>query len=505
MLEKDIVGVKDNILTRVARAVTERDVTVYYGRTSHTNGSSIYVDYNEDSLGILALLYHEIQHVIHTPQFLFSELHNSSDLRKDVLNVVEDVRIESLTPTMYVAALLQYNNVKSVLQIFQRSNTILADPVKAVLACIITHGFLGLNYEDVLFAPQYAEKVRKAYGLIDKIRGEEDPHATVETADEIVKLLNNMFAEQQNQNTQPGKGNKQTKEEADKEQNGEKSSKGKEDNKTNAIRADVVTSLRRVRKELRTKKSQIEANVINKTEKDVNLSQVKTTDKTVINALLHNNNNEKYQKEILLSNLLAEETYNKIKALSTIRDEIAYSGKFDQKLWVKNRASSPVWFKKRSESKELLRRKVALLIDASGSMMGDNAVHAFIAARVFWIVMSKLHIPFSVLYYSVASYPVAQIDHLTPLDIGGTRPKNAVEEVPKEDKLIVVSDGIFRTPDICPEGWNKDALSVRLWGVGIGEDITFPEVFFKGRVRIAEKPRKLPGVIAETLISILLK
>lgn len=492
MTEEIIAGVKDNILTRVARAVTEQNVTVYYGRSSHTDGSSIYVNYNEDSLGILALLYHEMQHVIYTPQSLFDELHNSSDLRKDVLNVVEDVRIESLAPTMYVAALLQYNNVKSVLRIFQRSNTILADPIKAALACIITHGFLGLNYEDTIFTPQYAEEVRKAYGLIDKIRGEEDPHATVKITDEIVKLLNNMFAEQQNQGTQPGKGNKE-------------SSKDKK-SKISIIKTDIVTSLRRVRKELHTKKNQIEANVINQTEKDTNFSQMKRTDKTVIDALLHNDNNEKYQKEILLSNLLAEETYNKIKALSTIRDEIAYSGRFDQRLWVKNRvSSSSMWFKRRSESKELLRRKVALLIDASTSMMGSNEVYAFIAARVFWNVMSKLHIPFSVFYYSNMSYPVAQIDHLTPLSLGGTHPKNAVEEVPKEDKLIVVSDGMFSTSDICPNGWNTDALIMRLWGVGIGEGVTFPEVFLKGRVRIAEKPRKLPEVIAETLMSILLK
>ena len=505
MEERVIAGVKDNILTRVARAVTEQNVTVYYGRSSHTDGSSIYVNYNEDSLGILALLYHEIQHVIHTPQSLFDELHNSSDLRKDVLNVVEDVRIESLAPTMYVAALLQYNNVKSVLQIFQRSNTILTDPVKAALACIITHGFLGLNYEDTIFTPQYAEEVRKAYGLIDKIRREEDPNATVKIADEIVKLLNNMFVNQQNQNTQSEKDNKQIKKEADKEQNGKKSSKDEERSKASIINADVVKSLRHIRKELRTKKSEIEVNVVNQTEKEINLSQIKTTDETIISALLHNNNNEKYQEEILLSNLLAEETYNKIKALSTIRDEVAYSGKFDRKLWVKNRTSSPIWFKRRSESKELLRRKVALLIDASLSMRGERAVYAFIAARVFWIVMSKLHIPFSVLYFSDVSYPVAQIDHLTPLGLAGTHPKNAVEEVPKEDKLIVVSDGMFSTSDICPDGWNKDALSIRLWGVGIGEGVTFPEVFLRGRVRIAAQPRKLPEVIAETLMSILLK
>jgi len=507
MIEK---GVKDNILTRVARAVTQQDVVVYYGGHSYTDGKSIYINYKESGIGKLAALYHELQHVLLTPKMLYEEMHSSDDLRKQVLNVVEDVRIESLAP-MYVAALLQYSNIRAVLRIFPTPSTLANDPLKAALACVITHGFLGLNYENLLFVPQYAEKIREAYTVIDSIRGEEDPQMTVKVTDEIVKILNDMLTQTQ-QNSTNSKNDSTDADEKESSNSISQDSTENQDSKsdkstiTNPINPSTAgSSLIRIKKELRSKQKEIRKNIVKQNKRQFNFSQIKETDNKVIRTLLNNANNRYYKKEITLSNRLAEETYNKIKSLSTVKDEIAYSGKFDQRLWVKNRAVSPVWFKRRSESKELLRRKVALLIDASGSMNGNNKVYAFIAARVFWIVMNKLHIPFSVLYYDDVAYPVGQIDHLTPLSSGGTTPRRAVKEVSKDDKIIVISDGVFDNRDILPDGWNKQALSFRLWGVGIGRSSVFPNAFLKQRVWTVKKPRELPQVVAETLMSILLK
>lgn len=202
------------------------------GKTAWTNGTQVTVPFSEDDLPLtFGFIAHECSHVRNTDMAVFAEA-AVTPFRKNMLNVLEDIRIERLSMDQYpgTESDIRYLNRKVLLDPFKPEHLAQCDD-KAIIHNAILFGAYWKLQEPQLEKPAKAflDAFQALLGqeLADKIMAKalstlqcDSTRDVLELVDAIIAMLPSNEDEQQPEpksDSEPEQGEEEGKEEADKD------------------------------------------------------------------------------------------------------------------------------------------------------------------------------------------------------------------------------------------------------------------------------------------------
>ncbi|QCT95418.1 VWA domain-containing protein (plasmid) [Stutzerimonas degradans] len=174
---------------------------VVQGKRAFTDGKTVTVPFSEDDLPLsFGFIAHECSHVRNTDMSVFMEV-ASTPFRKNLLNILEDIRIERLSMDQYPGTEddIRYLNRKVLLDPFDPEHLVQANDIQIVHNAILMGGYWKLQepqlevpgkaYLDALAARLGDELADKIMGEVQKTLRCNSTREVLELVDAIIELL----------------------------------------------------------------------------------------------------------------------------------------------------------------------------------------------------------------------------------------------------------------------------------------------------------------------------
>lgn len=178
------------------------------GKRAYTDGKTVVVPFSEDDLHLsFGYIAHECSHVRNTDMGVFQEA-VPVPFRKNLLNILEDIRIERLSMDQYPGTEddIRYLNRKVLLEPFTPEHLGQAQPIQIIHNAILFGAYWKLQ-EPQLEAPAkaYLEALESLLGteLADKIMAEALNTLNCNSTQEVLQLVDAIIALLPSENEQP--------------------------------------------------------------------------------------------------------------------------------------------------------------------------------------------------------------------------------------------------------------------------------------------------------------
>ena len=169
------------------------------GRIAHTDGKKVHVPFTEDDLPLsFGYVAHECSHVRNTDMAVFQEA-APVPFRKNLLNVLEDIRIERLSMDQYPGTEddIRYLNRKVLLDPFKPERLQVDVPPLHTIHCAILYGGYWKLQEPQLEEPAkaYLEALDSLLGteLSDKIMAEVGNTLTCNSTQDVLQVVDRII------------------------------------------------------------------------------------------------------------------------------------------------------------------------------------------------------------------------------------------------------------------------------------------------------------------------